>query len=117
MTTIARKNDLPDFSDVRPLIRPEDVAGLNQAIEQFESTLATFNAAVADAEKTVGLTLAWIGVGEKLLNLADGIVRKWPATTERPPQPPAELGNLANRLGDLGALCATLVKALPGQPA
>ncbi|HVP12134.1 MAG TPA: hypothetical protein VMV94_13220 [Phycisphaerae bacterium] len=113
MTTIAGKNDLPDFSDVRPLIRADDLTGLNQAIEQFESTLTAFNAAVNDAEKTVSLTLAWIGVGEKLLNLAGVILQKWPVNSEQPAQPGTGIGKLADRLGELGSLCAAMAKSLP----
>ena len=114
MAAIAGRNDLPDFSDVRPLVRPEDLAGLNQAVEQFEATLTAFNAAAADAEKTVSLTLAWIGVGEKLLNLANAIVQRWPAENEEPQQTQPAFGKLADRLGQLGSLCAMLMKTLPG---
>jgi hypothetical protein len=113
MTTIGGKNDLPDFSAVRPFVRPEDLAGLNEAIARFESTLGAFNGAVGDAEKTVSLTMAWIGVGEKLLSLASAIVQKWPARSEEPAQPPASVRGLASRLGRLSSLCASLAKSLP----
>jgi hypothetical protein len=97
-------------------VRPEDLAGLNEAIARFESTLAAFNGAVNDAEKTVSLTMAWIGVGEKLLSLASAIVQKWPARSEPPAQREVGLQSLADGLERLGSLLAGLVKSLPVGP-
>jgi hypothetical protein len=113
MTTIGGKNDLPDFSGVRSFVRPEDLAGLNEATERFEATLGAFNGAVGDAEKTVSLTMAWIGVGEKLLSLASVIVQKWPAKGEKPAQLAEGVSDLASKLGVLSSLCASLANTLP----
>jgi hypothetical protein len=117
MSTIGKSNDLPDFSDIRPLVRPEDLTGLKQAIEQYESKLTAFNAAVDDAEKTVSLTLAWIGVGEKLLTLANVILQRQTTQGSHSAAPQADVVTLTSKLDLLSVLCNSLVKMLPGLPA
>jgi hypothetical protein len=117
MSTIGKSNDLPDFGDIRPLIRPEDLTGLNLAIEQFDSMLTDFSAAVDDAEKAVTLTLAWIGVGEKLLGLANTILQRQTTQAASSSSPRADVATLTSKLGSLSSLCASLIEMLPGLPA
>ena len=113
MTTIGGKSDLPDFGNVRPFVRAEELAGLNEAIAQFQATVAAFNAAAGDAEKTVSLMMAWIGVGEKLLGLASAIVQKWPGRSEGPTQSSAGINDMVGRLGAIASLCASLARMAP----
>lgn len=113
MSTIAGKNDLPDFSNVQPFIHKEDLAGFEQAVAGFESSLASFRSAAQQAESAVQVTLAWIGVGEKLVSLVGAIVQKRLADAAVASQKPDRLAELQQRLGQLASLQTQLTQLLP----
>jgi hypothetical protein len=75
MTTIGGAKNLPDFSGVRPLITAEDLTGLRLALEEFQARLSRFSVAANKAESAVEITRAWVGVGEKMLNLLTSLLQ------------------------------------------
>jgi len=113
MSTIAGKNDLPDFSNVQPLVRKEDLAALEQALAGFESSLAAFRSAAQQAESAVQVTLAWVGVGEKLVNIIGAIVQKRLADDAAAAQEPNRLTELQQKLTQLALLQSRLTQLLP----
>ncbi len=113
MSTIAGKNDLPDFSNVQPFVRPQDLAAFEQAVAGFENSLAAFRSATGQAESAVQLTLAWVGVGEKLVGLVGAIVREHPAAGVAAPAKRDGYTELQRRLSQLALLQDELRGILP----
>lgn len=113
MSTIAGKNDLPEFSNIRPFIRKEDLAGFEEAVAGFESSLAAFRSAAQKAQSAVQLTLAWVGVGEKLIGLVGVIVQERLAVGDAAPAKRDGRTELQRRLSQLALLQEELRRILP----
>jgi len=114
MSRIGGTDDVPDFSGIRPIMTPDDIAAMDQAIEEFNRKRADFNAAVDNAEKAVEVTLAWVGVGEKVVTLASAIVQKQLQNQPTAGESATRLNSLQGKLTELASLHTTLKGLLPG---
>ncbi len=113
MSPIGGTDDVPDFSGIRPIITPDDVTAMNQAIEEFNRRHTDFNVAVDNAERAVDMTLAWVGVGEKVVTLASAVVQKRLQDQSTTGDRATRLNGVQDKLTELASLQQTLNGLLP----
>ncbi|MFH1418867.1 MAG: hypothetical protein ABII12_11360 [Planctomycetota bacterium] len=116
MSKIHGAEDLPDFGGVRPLIRPEDLADLDRAIKEFETCKTALEQAAQDAKRSVDLTLAWIGVGEKVVALVGTVLQGRMRDDGAAEDNSTRLTDLQSTLNQIASLHALLKRTLPGLP-
>jgi len=116
MSKIHGAEDLPDFGGVRPLIRPDDLADLDRAIQEFETCRTALQQAAQDARRSVDLTLAWVGVGEKVVALVGTVLQGRLRDDGADENKRTRLTDLQRTLNQMASLHALLKRTLPGLP-
>ncbi len=114
MSRIGGADNLPDFSGIRPIIRPEDLSALNAALQEFESKHADFMAAADRAERAVEVTLSWVNLGEKVLALAEGVIQRRIESDAAAGQPGTPLDGIRQKLARFASMQAEIKSLLPG---
>ncbi len=101
------------YKPVKPLFTKAERKKLDTAFKRFAKKKEQFDAAASDAKKTVALTMAWVGVGEKVVSLANTVIQKRlegaPSTEEK-----KKLGKLEGKLRKFAELADILSVDLPG---
>lgn len=72
------------YKPVEPLFSEADRKAIDKAFADFHKKADAFDLANASAKQAVALTLAWVGVGEKLLALAGQVVAQRRTEAETP---------------------------------
>ncbi len=116
MSKIHGAEDLPDFNGVRPLLGPDDLVELDRAVQEFEECKAALQHAAQDAQRSVDLTLAWIGVGEKVVALVGTLLQGRLRDKSDDEDNRSRWDKLHATLSRIAALHATLKNAVQGLP-
>ncbi len=116
MSKIHGAEDLPDFSGVRPLLEPDDLIELDRAIKEFEDCRTALQRAAHNAQRSVALTLAWIGVGEKVVAIVGTLLQGRLRDESDDEDNRTRQANLQSKLNQIASLHATLKNAVQGLP-
>lgn len=93
------RDSLPDFK-VTPFILPSEVEELDNAISSFlDEAVPAFNKSNQDAQDVVKLTNAWVGVGERVVDLLKTVAENRAQTAEGD-----RAGGLQKLLGQLASM-------------
>ena len=101
------------YPAVKPLFTKAELRKLNSAFNQFQKKKEAFDAAASDARKAAALTVAWVGVGEKVVALAGAVInRRLEAASSGLEK--RRLAGLQGKVAKFGELAEVLKLELPG---
>ena len=108
MNEILPEGAKSDYSKLgQPLLSEADSAALDLALNRFDADVEEFRTAARNAEGAVAATLSWVGVGERLLALIQGVVARMPVR----PTVSTDQGDVVARIqAKLAALTPLLVQ-------
>ena len=94
------------YQPVKPLFTKAELKKLDSAFNKFYKKKESFDKANANAKKAVQLTLAWVGVGEKLVSLAGSVIeqRKSEASTTSEKKRLTKLQKQVDKFAELAEL-------------
>lgn len=93
------------YGNTNKLLSDDDIAEVRAAFDAFYDKKKDFDDAADNADRTVELTLAWVGVGEKLVGLVETVLQQRAGAAPATDQPRFTAArDRLNQLRDLSKL-------------